>query len=118
MNTIFIHDFRVETRIGVYEWEKVLPQTLRLDLDLGFASEAAFTTGELADAIDYTQVVSRLRRFAAEHRCGLLERFADEAARIVLDEFPVNMVRLRVAKLAVIPGVREVGVSIERRREA
>lgn len=117
MNTIFIHDFRVETRIGVYDWEKVLPQTLRLDVDLACADEAAFASGDLADAIDYTQVVARLRRFAAEHRCGLLERFADEAARIILAEFPVTWVRLRVAKLAVLPGVREIGVSVERRRD-
>jgi dihydroneopterin aldolase len=116
MNAIFIHDFRVETRIGVYPWERELPQTIRLDLEIGLASSRAFETGELADAVDYAAVVARLRTFAVEHRHPLLERFTQAVADIVLDEFGAPWVKVRVAKLGAAPGVREIGVSIERKR--
>jgi dihydroneopterin aldolase len=116
MNAIFIHDLRITTRIGVYAWERALPQTIRIDLDIELASDRAFTTGELADALDYSAVVERVRTFASANPHPLLERFAEALATLVLDEFGVPAVRLRVAKLGALPGVREIGVAIERRR--
>ena len=64
MNTIFIHDLRIETKVGVYAWERQLPQTIRVDLDIALPSSRPFETGELADAIDYAAVVSRIRGWA------------------------------------------------------
>jgi dihydroneopterin aldolase len=117
MNAIFIHDLRITTRIGVYPWERVLPQTIRIDLDLELASDRAFATGELADALDYSVVVERVRAFATANPHPLVERFAEALATLLLDEFGVPAVRVRVAKLGALPGVREIGVTIERRRK-
>ena len=115
-NAIFVHDLRVATRIGVWEWEKRMPQTLRLDLEFGMPSDKAFRTGELSDALDYSQVVARIRAFAADNPHPLLERFAQAIADIVLSEFAAPWVKVRVAKQAPIAGVRELGVAIERHR--
>jgi dihydroneopterin aldolase len=116
MNTIFIHDLRVETRIGVYEWEQRLRQTLRLDLEIECPSDAAFRSDRFADALDYSAVVSRLQSLAADHPHQLMERFAEAIAEVVLAEFHAPSVKVRVAKLAPIAGVKELGVAIERRR--
>ena len=116
MNTIFIHDLRLKTRIGVYEWEQHLPQTLRLDVELGLPSDVAFRSDDFGDALDYSAIVKRLQRLAADHPHRLLERFAQAVADIVLVEFSAPWVKVRVAKLAPIAGVRELGVAIERRR--
>ncbi len=114
MNAIFIHDFRIETRIGVYAWERELPQTIRLDLEIGLPSERAFQTGELVDALDYAAVVARLTAFATDHGHPLLERFTEAIADIVRNEFRAPWVKVRVAKLGALPGVRELGITIER----
>jgi dihydroneopterin aldolase len=114
MNTIFIHDLRIETKVGVYPWERQLPQTVRVDLDIGLPSMRPFETGELADAIDYSVVVTRIRAFGRTNTHALLERFAEAIASLVLDEFGAQSVKLRVAKLGALPGVREIGVAIER----
>jgi dihydroneopterin aldolase len=114
MDTIFIHDLRIETKVGVYAWERELPQTVRIDLDITLPSRRAFETGELADAIDYSAVVSRIRAFARTHGHALLEPFAEAIAALVLVEFGAPTVKLRVAKLGALPGVREIGVAIER----
>ena len=115
-SSIFIHDLRVEAKIGVWEWEKRMPQTVRLDLELGMPSDRACTTGELADALDYAKVIARIKAFTADNPHPLLERFAQAIADIVLNEFDAPWVKVRVAKLAPIAGVRELGVAIERGR--
>ena len=114
MNKIFIHDLRLDTKVGVYEWERKLAQTVRIDLDIGLPSSRPFETGELADAIDYAAVVARIRAFGASQDHALLERVAEALAAVVLDEFGAQSVKLRVAKLGALPGVREIGVAIER----
>jgi dihydroneopterin aldolase len=116
MDSIFIHDLRVSTRIGVYEWEQHLPQTVRLDVDLGLPSDKVFRTGEFTDALDYAAVVKRLQTLAADHPHRLLERFAQAIADTLLSEFGAPWVKVRVAKLAPIAGVKELGVAIERTR--
>lgn len=115
-NSIFVHDLRIATKIGVWAWEKRIAQTIRLDLEFGMPSDKAFRTGELSDALDYSQVVARIQAFAADNPHPLLERFAQAIADIVLAEFGAPWVKVRVAKLAPIAGVRELGVAIERRR--
>ena len=114
MNAIFIHDLRIETKVGVYAWERELPQTVRVDLDIALPSTRPFETGELRDAIDYAAVVARIREFAATNSHALLERFAEAIASLILDEFGAQAVKLRIAKLGALPGVREIGVAIER----
>jgi 7,8-dihydroneopterin aldolase/epimerase/oxygenase len=116
MNAIFIHDLRVETRIGVYDWEQQLPQSVRLDVELGLPSDTVFRSGDFADALDYAGVVKRLQAFAADHPHKLLERFAQAIADVLIGEFGAPWVKVRVAKLAPIAGVRELGISIERQR--
>jgi FolB domain-containing protein len=112
MNTIFIHDLRVSTRIGVYAWERELAQTVRLDIELAIPSTAAFGSDDFSDALDYAAIVARLKTLAADHPHHLLERFAQAVADVVLGEFGAPWVRVRVAKLAPIAGVKELGVQI------
>ena len=114
MNRIFIHDLRFETRIGVYDWERQLPQTIRLDLEITLPSDKPFTSGKLEDALAYAAIVARIKAFAKDNPHPLLERFSEAIAQIVLSEFGARGIRLRVAKLAPLPGVKEIGVEIER----
>jgi dihydroneopterin aldolase len=114
MNKIFIHDLRLETRIGVYDWERQLPQTIRVDLEITLPSDKPFTSGKLEDALDYAAIVARIKAFAKDNPYPLLERFSEAVASIVLSEFGARGIRLRVAKLAPLPGVKEIGVEIER----
>ena len=116
MNAIFIHDLRVETRIGIYEWEKSVAQMVRLDVELGLPSDAVFRTGDFADALDYAAVVKRLQAFAADHPHQLLERFAQAIADLLMNEFGAPWAKVRIAKLAPIAGVKELGIVIERKR--
>jgi 7,8-dihydroneopterin aldolase/epimerase/oxygenase len=114
MNTIFIRELRVETRIGVYAWEQHRTQPLAIDLEIELPSSNAFTSDDFGDALDYAAVVKRVQAFSADHSCHLLERFAESLADLILSEFGAPWVRVSVAKLAPMPGVSRLGVAIER----
>ena len=114
MNTIFIHQLRVEARIGVYAWEQHMTQPLLIDLELELPSAKAFASDELGDALDYAAIVKRVQSFARDHPYRLLERFAEGLADLLRSEFGAPWARVSVAKLAPIAGVSRLGVAIER----
>jgi dihydroneopterin aldolase len=118
MDFIFIDDLRLTTRIGVYDWERLVAQPIGVSLEIELPSAKPCTSDDFADALDYAAVVRRLQALATDHSHHLLERFAEAVARIVLEEFRAPRVRVRVAKLAPIAGVRQLGVTIERSRDA
>jgi dihydroneopterin aldolase len=79
-------------------------------------SDKPFATGKLEDALDYAAIVARIRAFAKDNPHPLLERFTEAVAQLVLGEFGAANVVVRVAKLAPLPGVKEIGVQVERTR--
>jgi dihydroneopterin aldolase len=114
VNTIFVQELRVETRIGVYAWERQLCQTLVIDLELAMPSAKAFASDDFADALDYAAVVKRVQAFASDHPHKLLERFAEALADVLRAEFGSPWVKVSVAKLAPVAGVKRLGIVIER----
>jgi dihydroneopterin aldolase len=114
MNTIFVQELRVDTRIGVYAWERHLSQPLLIDLELAIPSSKAFVSDDFADALDYAAVVKRVQTFAKDHPHKLLERFAEALADLLRAEFGSPWIRVSVAKIAPVAGVKRLGVVIER----
>ena len=117
---IFLENISIQSLIGVYDWERLAPQKLELQLRIGFPERApdhdAFHSDCLADTIDYAQVVERLRATSLEQHFLLLEALAEHIANTVLQEFGAPWVDVKLAKLGIIPGVHRVGVAIFRQR--
>ena len=118
MDCIFLREIKLEAKVGIYRRERVTSQPIELDLDVALPSDAVFQTGKVADTIDYAVVVGRLREELAERRFGLVEELAEFIARLLVAEFHSPWVRVSVAKLGILKGVKHVGVTIERGRKA
>jgi 7,8-dihydroneopterin aldolase/epimerase/oxygenase len=118
MDCIFLREIKLEAKVGIYRRERVTSQLIELDLDIALPSDAVFRSGKVADTVDYAIVVQRLRDELAVQRFGLVEELAEHIARVVLDEYHSPWVRVSVAKLGIIKGVKHVGVTIERPRPA
>lgn len=116
MDTIFLRELKIETLIGVYEWEKRVQQTLQLDLDIAMQDNRACETDDLKDALDYAEMVDQIKSMLASRHFNLLEALAENIAQILLNDFKAPWVKVSVAKLQAISGSKMVGVSIERGR--
>ena len=113
MDIIFIQDFRLEILIGVYEWERRVPQTVQFDLEIGLPPREK-RSDKIGDTIDYSKVVSRIRTSLAENHFVLVEATAEHIAQLVMSEFHAPWVRASVTKLGALQGVKRLGVTIER----
>jgi dihydroneopterin aldolase len=114
MDNIFISELKIETLIGVYAWEKQVPQTIQLDLEVGLPGEHAAQSGRLDDTIDYSKIVGRIEQLLHDQHFDLLEKAAEAIAAMILQEFGAPWLRLSIAKLSALRNVRKLGITIER----
>jgi dihydroneopterin aldolase len=114
LDTIFLRDLRVRTIVGIWEWERRLPQVVSIDLDMATDIRRAAGSDDIGDTLDYKSVTNRIRAFVADSRFQLIETMAEQIAAIIIDEFKVPWVRVAVHKPWAIRGSRDVGVEIER----
>ena len=114
MDKVFIEGLEVETIIGAYPWERSIRQCLRLDLWMGWDVRSPANQDELALALDYATVCQRVQTFAGEAEFILVETFAERLAQVLLSEFGIPWIRLKVCKPGAVPAAITVGVEIER----
>jgi dihydroneopterin aldolase len=114
MDIVFLRDLRIETVIGIYDWERKIKQTVVLDLEMGSDVRKAAATEKIEDALNYKAVAKRMIAFVGDSQFQLVETLAERCAEIILNEFEVPWVRLSVNKIGAVSGARDVGVLIER----
>ena len=117
MDIIFIRELRADAWIGIYEWEKLSPQTLDFNLEIGLDTHVAGESDNIRDTVDYGKVVERIRSDLKDQHFKLLEALAEHISQVVLHDFKAQWVKISVAKINHMRGVKMVGVTIARRRD-
>ncbi len=114
VDKVFLHDLRVQTTVGIFDWERRIRQTIGIDLEMASDVRKAAATDEIGDALDYKKVAKRIITFVEAAEFQLVETLAEEIAKIVTDEFSVPWVRVAVNKQGAVRGAAGVGIIIER----
>jgi dihydroneopterin aldolase len=114
MDIVFISDLDIDTVIGIFDWEREIRQTVRLNIEMNADIARAAKTDHIDDTLDYKAVAKRMIGFVQASEFGLVETLAERCAEIILEEFPVQWLRLRLDKPGAVRGSRSVGVIIER----
>ena len=114
MDIIFLADLRIETVIGVFDWEREIKQAVVFDLQMAADIRKAAASDQLEDTLDYKSVAKRIIEFVEASEFQLVETLAERVANIILNEFNVPWVRVQLNKQGAVRGARDVGVIIER----
>ncbi|MCY4362582.1 MAG: dihydroneopterin aldolase [Gammaproteobacteria bacterium] len=114
MDIIYLNDLRIDTVIGIYEWERRTKQTVIFDIEMAADIRKAAQSDNIDDTLSYKTVAKRLISYVSTSEFELIETLAEQVAGILLDEFKVPWCRLRLNKRGAVRGVRDVGIIIER----
>jgi len=117
MDTIFLSGLTTECIIGIWDWERRVRQKVVVDIEMAADIRRAAATDSIDDTLDYKRVSKRLLQFIGDSQFQLVETLTERIAEIVVREFGVTWVRVRLNKQGAIRGARDVGIQIERRRE-
>lgn len=114
MDIVYIRDLRIDTIIGIYDWERQVKQTVSLDVEMATDIRQAAATDNIQFALNYKAVAKRLIAYVENRNALLVETLAEEITQLIRDEFKVPWLRLRVSKPGAVRGARDVGLVIER----
>ena len=114
MDTVFIEDLRIDTVIGIYDWERRVRQTLSFDIEMAFDNTVPAASDDIAFTLNYKDVSKRLIDYVSASSFGLVETLAEHCVAIIREEFAVSWVRMKLSKPGAVRGAKSVGVRIER----
>lgn len=114
LDIVFIEDLRIDTIIGIYDWEREVKQTIALDIEMAADNKKAAASENIDDALNYKAVAKRMIAFTEESQFQLVETLSERLVAIIMDEFNVPWCRLKLSKLGAVTGSRSVGVILER----
>jgi dihydroneopterin aldolase len=114
MDIVFLKELRIDTVIGIYQWERQIRQTVVLDIEMGTDIARAAATDHINDTLNYKAVAKRLIQFVEASEFQLVETLAEEICRVIREDFNVPWVRLTLNKKGAVRGSEGVGIIIER----
>ena len=113
-DTIFLHELRVDTVVGIWDWERKIRQTVSIDLEMGTDIRRAAGSDTIEDTLNYKSVAKRVQQFVGDSEFQLVETMAEKIAETVLAEFDLPWIQVRVSKPGAVRGAKDVGVLIRR----
>ena len=114
MDILYIRNLKIDAVVGIFSWEKRIRQPLHLDLEIALDIRQAAATDNIAYALDYKTVSTRLTQYISQSEWHLIETLAEKIASLLMEEFGVTWLRLKLSKPAALPAADSVGLMIER----
>jgi len=114
MDKVFINNLEIEAIIGIFDWEREVRQVISINLEMEFDNKKSAQSDDIKDALDYKKVGKRVTAFVENSKYKLIERLAEQIAKLVLKEFPVSSLMVSVTKPGALRGSKSVGIRITR----
>lgn len=115
-DTIFLQDLKVETIVGIWDWERKIRQTVSIDIEMAADVAKAAETDNIEGTLNYKAVAKRVQQFVGDSEYQLVETLAEKIAKTILTEFDIAWIQLRVSKPGAIRNAKNVGVVIRRHK--
>ena len=114
MDRIFLSEMKIDTTVGIWEWEKRIKQQVIIDIEMSADIKKAAATDQIEDTLNYKAVAKSVRKLVEESSFQLVETMAEKISELVIGEHNVSWVKVRVSKPGAIRGSKGVGIIIER----
>ena len=114
MDIIHLKNIRIKTKIGVWDWEKVISQTISIDVQFAVDTAISSQSDDLSDTKDYSQIVAQIEAYIQSSNLKLIESLAVQLTDKLMREFSLPWIKLKINKIGIISNVAEIGIAVER----
>lgn len=114
MDKIFLLDLKIDTVIGVYDWEREILQTLQFDVEMDWDIAKAAVSDQIEYTLDYGAIAETIVSFVQASRFQLIETLAERVAALLLSNYPIPQLKLTLTKPVKLHGQNYAKIVIER----
>ncbi len=116
MDKIVITDLVARGILGINPNERQQRQDILINLAIFTDIRQAAATDDIACAVNYDTLCRRVVEHVENSADFLVEKLITDIARLILTEFPVERVWVRLEKPGALRAARTAGIEIERSR--
>lgn len=113
-DTVFIEGLEARAVIGIQDWERKKKQTIRFDLEMACDASQAAVDEDIEKTIDYRAISKAILAHVEKHEYFLVETLAHRLAELILQDFDVPWIRLRVSKPGAVRFSENTGIEVVR----
>ena len=114
---IHISDLLLRTIIGINDEEREKKQDVLININMLVDLKTAGRSDDINDAVNYRTITKEIIELVENSHFQLVEKMADEVARICLRDHKVQSVQVQIEKRGALRFARSVGVTVVRTRE-
>jgi FolB domain-containing protein len=116
MDQIIIRDLLLRGIVGINPDERENPQDILINMIVYADIRPAAASDDIEDAVNYRTITKRIIQHVEASSDFLVEKLVTDIARLVLEDFGVERVQVRLEKPGALRFARSVGVEIDRTR--
>jgi FolB domain-containing protein len=116
MDKIIIRDLLLRGIIGINPDERVNKQDILINVVIYADIRPAAASDHIDDAVNYKSITKRIISHVEASSDQLVEKLVTDLARLILSEYPVERVQVRVEKPGALRFAESVGIEIDRTR--
>jgi FolB domain-containing protein len=116
MDQIIIKNLLLRGIIGINEDERINKQDILINVVIYADTRAAADSDNINDAVNYRTITKRIVRHVEGASNFLVEKLVNDIARIILVEYGVERVIVRLEKPGALRFAESVGIEIDRTR--
>ncbi|MFT5703059.1 MAG: FolB domain-containing protein [Rickettsiales bacterium] len=113
---IKIKNLRIETFLGIYEWEKTHPRTLIFNVQIDGDFEKSIFTDKIEDTLDYDKITNQIRDYTKNNYCHLIEKIVGELLELIMEDQRIKSCTLEVDKTGVYDFVDSFSITQTKNR--
>ena len=115
---IYVEDLRVKATIGIFDWEKKIKQEVSISYEIPHDNKKAAAADSIEATTDYKSITKAIIAFVENNKFELVETFAEKIAEMIIKDFNISEIRLRVSKPGALRYSKDVGVIIDRNKSS
>ena len=116
MDKIIIRDLLLRGIIGINPDERVKKQDILINVVINADIRPAAHSDDIEEAVDYKSITKRIIQHVENSSDFLVEKLVTDIAKLIIQEFGVEKVLVRVEKPGALRFAKSVGIEIERTR--
>tara|TARA_B100001996_G_scaffold120811_1_gene91361 strand:- start:77 stop:508 length:432 start_codon:yes stop_codon:yes gene_type:complete len=113
---IFLNDFLVQAKIGVYKYEKDITQPLRINIVAKVRNPKRINDNNLQSVVCYNQISRKIKKIIKSGHTVLLEKLAEKIFEECFKNKRIETMKIRLEKLDAIQDAESAGIEVERSR--
>lgn len=113
---IKIKNLKLQTKMGVYEWERDFKRDIIINAKLTIDDEKSLQSDQIEDTIDYSKIIQGIKDIISNNYYKLIEKMTQEVMNFIMQDKRIKACKLEIDKVAPLDEVESCSVIIEEKR--